>query len=190
MKRSTSWDELIENPTETKGGMRNLGSIPPEVASGGHLEITLAYPQTDSFCNASSDKQKKLYSKLFNDMMNAIPFEYRVTAKYVFEFFKSGHIHLHGYIKLHPDRKFFIVGLLADVAKKWHSLLPVKKYQRYHLYNGKNLYSDYDRYKAPSICLQWRSEDAQRDQRPALESWIEYMNKAQLEAPSSPHLQN
>jgi len=178
MKQNISWDDLTDTPKSEGGGL--LGSIPPEVTRGGHVEFTLAYPQIDAFCNATSDKQKKLYTKLFNDTLSAIAPEYKAYALHVFEFFKTGHIHMHGVLKLTNDKPFFLIGLIADLAKKWHSLMPVKKYQRYHVYNGKHLYSDLNRYKAPSICIQYYYDGQTIAGESALVRWIQYMNKCQM----------
>jgi len=170
------WDEFIAKDSDSdsnkdvKPGVDCLGrtrqnfeSIPKKIPVHSYLEITLNHPQTKSFLKMNSTKQKSLYHNIWNCMKNE--FSLDPMNNFVYEYTKTGQVHLHGYIKL-PMGNFFIAGAISDIVKRYLNLLPKK----YSLFDSKNYYPEYERYRCPSICVQYTNDIAQ---------WIEYMGKAQ-----------
>lgn len=128
-----------------------------------YLEITLNHPQTKRFLAMNSTKQKALYCSIWNCIKNE--FQLDGTSAYIYEYTKLGQVHLHGYIKL-PPGNFFIAGAISDIVKRYLNLLPKK----YSLYNSNNYYPEYDRYRCPSICVQYTND---------ISAWKDYMAKDQ-----------
>lgn len=156
-----------------KGGAPSLVEPRPHdstleaVPKYGCLEITLNYPRTSAFVAKPSLKQKELYIRIWNIIKCAcgIPLYSNIT----FEYCKSGHIHLHGYI-IPSISTYYIIGYISDIVKAYLSLLP-KKYQRYV---DTHMYSEFNRYRGPSICVQYNN-DVER-----FKTWEAYMRKTVL----------
>lgn len=155
------------------GGSLSLGREPPTSSDtyDGILQVTINYPRTASFLKMSSQKQKLLYIKIFNILYNAIGMN---TGDYdiVFEACKSGQIHLHGWFTIQHDYRVISV-LLSDIVKQFLQCLPKK----YSTFKESNIYSQYNRYRSPALCLQYidlsNDEDIQKQQ-----NFIEYMKKS------------
>jgi len=150
--------------------------LPLFAAKKGYVEITISHPYTDSFTILSSDKQKKLYDKIWTETMAAIGIEHKETHRHVYEFNKAGMIHCHGYVTM-SAKPFFVNGLLADLAKAVHKQMPVKKYQNYHTYKPRALDSDKARYYTPQVVLQYRYDGEMRDGKNAFTYWCNYLDK-------------
>lgn len=184
-----SWNDLIED----QGRNVPHGSISPEspfvfLSDGGVLLITLEYPHVDKWVNLSSENQKKVLTKLFNDVIHVTD-PYNIDSfKCIFEFHKTtGHVHLHGYVKFNSTFRFVPIGAVCDVAKRYHNAMPKAKYKRYHMYDSKCLHPEYCRYKNPGICIQYISKDDET----GFNRWIDYMAKQQSPingTPASPDL--
>lgn len=140
------------------------------VMNGGFIQVTLNHPRTKTFLNMSSHQQKELYAKIFRVLKNTITID--PHSDYTFEYCKSGQVHLHGFIQIPDEKRVFVLGAISDVAKKYLSLLPGS----HSNFNERNMYGKFLRYRSPSICLQYAMEN---------NSWLEYMNKAQIN-----HLKN
>lgn len=157
-----------------------LGSdLPPERTHAGSLEGTITHPLTDGWSNAVSSKQKSWYVDAFRSILVDIPPEHISSKTIVMEHHKNGHLHAHFSVVLNDSANFFIAGLLSDIAKRYHSLLPKQKFKRWHIYNETFLYMNMNRYCSAPITLQYRYVDELRDGRAALTVWHEYMLKAQ-----------
>lgn len=132
-----------------------------------HVEITLKHPYDKKWSALHSTQQQKFYKNSWHNIKNTagIPLE----TGYVFEFHKSGHVHLHGYIQYEFNKKFSPIGLIADLAKLYYLQL-FKKYN----YNENHMYDKYMRYCSPQITIQYINDD-ERPER--LEEWKKYLLK-------------
>lgn len=132
-----------------------------------HVEITLNHPRTKNFVNLTSDKQKVLYNKLFQRMIEKLPIplvQTKITK--TFEFCKSGHIHLHACVEYSlPTGKYYPMGLIADLVKPYLSCLK-------QCYQDRNCFPEYQRYRSPSIACQYFNNDLTRR-----EVWLAYIHK-------------
>lgn len=188
IKIDHTWDDIIEGGSHSlvenrpnarmdtrmdtrmdKCKSKERNDLPYISVFGGYLLITMNYPRTKSFVNKTSTEQKKLYSKLFQTL-EGINFLTN-NSKYIYEYCQSGHIHLHGYVEMNVETKGSPIGAVADVVKRYLSMLP-KKYQTY---NDKSMFSEYIRYRCPSICVQYIFKDDVE----GLKQWETYMNKFQ-----------
>jgi len=130
------------------------------------LEITLNHPRTPKFCNMTSDEQRKHYDKLFDKIKTYLPeplCEQHISR--VFEYCKTGHVHLHACIDYKLKDIHFPMGLVADVCKRFLTTIKQVFQERY-------CYPEYNRYRSPSIVCQYFQDDIKRR-----EVWIEYMYK-------------
>lgn len=144
-----------------------LARDPPSVSyfrHTGYLCITYNFPPVKCFINANSDKQRATYSKVWNECKTV--FEISPENKFIFEFTKCGKIHLHGWIKIRSDKQYHIIGAIGDYVKRYLSFMPKK----YRDFREAYMYYDFQRYKSPCICVQYKDN---------IEQWEEYMNKDQ-----------
>lgn len=155
-----------------------LGVHPPNLVTPRHtyfIEITFNYPRTPLFLKMTSEYQKKLYSKLWHKVVDRFKISTEhFYSDYVYECCKSGQLHCHGFVRFDIGNMHFPLVILSDMAKTYLNLLP-KKYDKFH---EANMYSQYIRYRCPSICLQLRSShDDNFHERVNL--WFEYIQKCQ-----------
>lgn len=162
------------------GESHSLGSDSPlpEVSNKGHVEITMTHPLTDSWSNMNTDKQKAWYKNAFRQLTTYLT-DYLESAEIHFEYHSNGHVHAHALIIMN-EKKFFIVGLLADLAKMYHSSLPKQKFKRWHIYNEKFMYKDMNRYCAAPITIQYRYSEEKRDGILAIDVWKKYIHKTDI----------
>lgn len=150
------------------GEAPSLGRASPQLQySDVHLEITLNHPRTSKFVNMTSDEQRKLYDKMFSKMMQHLPeplCETHITK--VYEYCKSGHVHLHACVEYKLSKAHFPMGLIADTVKRW--LNQIKQ-----VYQEKNCFTEFNRYRSPSITCQYFQNNKERKA-----VWLEYMHKA------------
>lgn len=172
---------LLGSSTPTRGSTELL---PPTISwsQNGHVELTLCYPQTDSWLNMTQEDQRKVYRKCLEKILillrKVCPL---AKAEYVFELFKSGQTHMHAVIDLVESTKFLPLGMITDIAKVYHAMLPVKKFHRYHIFDPKSVYADIDRYRHPSIVIQYQYPDAKDKSGESRRSvWGAYLRKAQV----------
>lgn len=154
-----------------------LGVHPPNLVLNHRyfIEITFNYPRTALFLKMTSEYQKKLYSRLYHKVID----RYQISTQnfdshYVFESCKSGQIHCHCRVMFDIGNMHFPLVLLSDIAKAYLNLLP-KKYSKF---NEANMYSQYNRFRCPSICLQLRSSH-EDDFKERVDLWLAYMQKSQ-----------
>lgn len=160
MSRFSLLGRKTQNSTDT--------SLVPTTGSDGILEVTLNYPRVPGFIKLNSTEQKNLYNVIFKRLVHGIWPGDCTGDRYrrEFEFCKSGHVHLHGWI-LCPKEKFYIIGIVADTAKRYLNMLP-KRYDKYIDYN---MCSEFNRYRSPMICIQY-SFTTER-----IAVWNKYMSK-------------
>lgn len=164
---SDPYDEfIIGRRTSTLGEVRPVSGL-----TDCYLEVTFNHPRTVAFKNANSHKQKALYNAIWHVFSHAIGMDKIVRARHVFEFCKSGHVHLHGVLQLKVPVKHSPQGLVADFVKCFLNEMP-RKYARY---NDNCMYSQYVRYKSPAILVQYRSSH----ETERVSEWEVYMNKSQ-----------
>lgn len=130
-----------------------LGEIRPARAESssnpcGYLEITLNHPRTPTFKNALSVKQKQILKCAFEAIVNFLG---ATQYDYVYEACMSGVIHLHGWIEINHDPCIPSV-LIQDAVKTYLNRLP----KGYREWFEKNYKSEWQRYRCPSICVQYR----------------------------------
>lgn len=133
------------------------------------IEITLNYPRTQTFLNKNSTQQQALYCKLWNRVKNARCVTALQEAGHVYEYCKSGQVHMHGYMRLKYDRPHFVFGVISDIVKSYLNCLP----KRYQNYSERHLHYEYKRYRCPSICVQYRDID----DKERIDLWHKYMRK-------------
>lgn len=145
-------------------------------ADGGFFEITLNLPRSSYFVGLVSDHQKQLYSSIWENMKNIITPD--SNTDYTYEFCKSGHVHLHGYIAV--EKPLIPVGAIADIVKRFIKVynkivLPRKACDRLK-YNQKSMFYVDSVYKSPAILVRYTAaKDTERQQY-----WIEYIYKTKL----------
>jgi len=135
-----------------------------------HLEVTLKHPYDKVWTAKTSVLQKAWYRKAWHDLVNTAGTDKVKESGFVFEFHESGHVHLHGYIKLQITGKFSPIGLIADYAKVYYMQLSKK-----HNYNEHYMFPQYLRYAAPATCVQYYNDIETPDR---IKYWVgEYMLK-------------
>lgn len=153
--------ELVQDPVDQS-------VLEPSIAV---LEITLNFPRTTSFKNACTEKQKKLYDRIWRIMIHSKGQDrLDLRTRRTFELCNSGHVHLHGILYLRVPQNFYINGLIADLARTYLSLLP-KKFSQYH---DHFMFNQFNRYRCPSIVIQY--DDFNSDQKRIME-WETYIDK-------------
>lgn len=201
-----SWDEIVDKTVEatewsSSGRTASLGSstptrgkpgeLPANVfwSQNGHLEITMCYPQIDQWINMTQECQQKHYRKLLERLLVIIRKVCPLAkAEYVFELFKSGQTHMHAVVDLIESTKFIPVGMISDLAKTYHTMMPIKKFHRYHLFDSKSLFAEMERYRHPSIVIQYQYPDAKDKSGESRRIvWGKYLRKAQIN-PDNEHL--
>lgn len=169
-----------ENSRDPSLGGARLNPVVKKVSQhivnqGAYLEITMNLPRTPTFLKADSDKQKALYTTIFNKTFNCIPMVKLAKHKeFIFEYCKSGQIHLHGYITLNDDVKYNAHGLISDLTKRYLECQP-KKYSKFSenkMYTFDN--GDTVCYKTDSLKLSWKNNQDSR-----FDEWLNYIQKAQ-----------
>lgn len=135
----------------------------------GKLEITMNYPRTIAFSKKTSVEQKKIYSILWHKLKCLFGHN---DNDFVYEYCKSGHVHLHGWIDI--KGKYFIAGLVADYVKSYLRFMPTK----FSRYKDFNYYPEYTCYKSPSILVRYRDMEVIED-RVRHEEYLKYMLKQQ-----------
>lgn len=147
-RRSTSLGSTTPNPTAKSSCV---------------FEITINHPRNKGFINLLSKSQKRHLNSIFQIVIkhfgNAVK-----DYDHVYELCQDGVIHLHGWIELELENIIPMI-LVNDIAKIYLRCFP-KKYQNY---SPKNYYDKYNRYRCPSIVVQYQSE--------MREAWLEYMRK-------------
>lgn len=151
------------------GSPSSLFAIPEK---GGFIEITISYPRTSHFVSLTSVKQKAMYSKIFRYIKESIIFTEIKDSDFVFEYSKSGHIHMHSYILLTADSVHCPIGIVADIVKVFLKYMP-KKYDKY---NDRHMFYKYIRYCSPPITVQYIFQDDIEGQS----RWYAYMAKQQI----------
>lgn len=154
---------------------------------GGFFEITLNHPRTDKFALLTQADQKKVYSMAWSKLLSLLRLAHPadlVEADYYYEFCKSGHVHLHGWMLLGNTCQIVPIGYVADLVKTWLNVLPSIKYHNYKHYSDKSMSKVYCRYESPSICCTYRYLDETED----IERWKSYCLKSQAidEAQTAP----
>lgn len=163
-------NSLVES-SETPPLGRSFAPITEE-SIGGMFEITLNYPRTTAFVNAIATKQKRMYSDWWRKGIAILGIENIKHSGMMFEYCKTGHIHLHGYVFL-DEVKIYPVGGIADLSKTFLSFL-TKKYRKYC---DHNLYPEYGRYRSPAVVVQYRYKSETARAR----EWLDYITKNQLD---------
>lgn len=134
-----------------------------------HIEITLKHPYTKKWEAMPSTLQKKFYREAWNEIKNTGGINNITDSGYVYEYHKSGHVHLHGYVSFSYTQKFSALGLIADYAKMYYILLP-----KICKYNSNFMFDQYQRYASPAVCIQYIN-NIEKPNR--LKEWKEYMLK-------------
>lgn len=132
------------------------------------FSLTLNIPRTLLFMRMNQQQQKDHYYKKYIKMINEnTHVGISIVHKHVYEHCKDGQIHLHAIIRYTTAMKIFIAGVISDFCKTYLNTLG-KKY----VYNGKYYYPEYQRYRAPSICMAYEQGDR-------IPIWETYINKQQ-----------
>ncbi len=145
----------------------SLGSTLPKSCC--YIELTLNLPRTSAFANATSMKQRLFYLKIYNLIKCTFGPLACTESEHYFEYCKTGHVHLHSLIKFELPGKHVPIGVVADIVKVYLSQL-TKKYSNYA---DSCMYSDYIRYKSPSIVCQY----TEVDNIERIEIWRNYIKK-------------
>lgn len=171
------WSDILgsDSDSDLDCGEGHLGSPPrlapsappSEFQSDFSMLVTLNYPRTVGFLRASSQVQKELYKKLLHDIKNfngMIPY----NVEYVFEYCKSGQVHLHALLQYKTTQVYCIGGLISDFVKNYLKNLPKK----YSLFKEGCMFYEYQRYRAPQIAVQYKLTEDEY-----IEKWRTYMHK-------------
>lgn len=149
--------------------------ITPSAPPHRYIEITLNYPRTATFLKYGSFEQKRMYTRLWNVIINNFTTLMRVnSSRAVFEYCRSGQVHLHGYLVIEPNTKYYVAGLVSDMVKCYLNELP-KKYNKFvekciYYFDDDNTVC----YKCPSIKICHRTSQLDR-----FTEWEEYLSKQQ-----------
>jgi len=148
------------------------------VTRGGFFEVTINLPRTVEFCSSVSNQQKMVYSRLWDGIKSTISVS--SETDYVFEFCKTGHVHLHGIIKVPPSFKLIPIGGISDIVKRF-CISYSNVYKNLRLrdvikYNEKCIYYMDNIYKSPAICVRYRSDK----EKERMTEWESYMHKCYL----------
>lgn len=121
-------------------------------AKGGHLEFTINLPRIVEFTEVTSTIQKRQYFHLLDHMLKHLPI--KLERYSVIEYCKSGHTHLHGYVKL-DDFDYVPVGLICDCVKQFcaaYNCMYVNLKKRQMLrFREASLWLEDEHYKAPHL---------------------------------------
>jgi len=165
------WSDVFENSDSDQSS--NCGvpiSVEPRKTLECHLEVTLTYPATTEWLNMPSILQKKKLYKIWDNMqiLSLSP----KFKHHIFEFHKSGHVHLHGVIAFEMENKFSQHGLVCD-----HVKLALMQYpKKYKNFSDNYFKSDFVRYRSPQICVQYINH---QEKPKRYDEWLLYMQKCQ-----------
>lgn len=167
---SDSSSDSSSDASSNEEAVQSLVGPPPKFR--GYLLVTFNHPRTVSFSNATSEQQKIMYCKKLDKMPRYL-YGVNATLQLIcvdccFEYCDSGAVHYHALMEVTCNRIFSIAGLVCDYAKHWLALLP-KKWSSFHEYS---YWVDYQRYKVPSCCIQYKSYDDNY-----IPIWKEYLHK-------------
>lgn len=171
---SDSEESSPSTPKLKLGVGHSLGSPTPKSRGTPkcYLGFTLNYPRTVKFLNANSMQQKQLYLKWYKSFVNT--FNIEPESELCFEFCKTGQIHAHGYIAIYID-KYYISGLVSDFTKSVLSHLPPK----HNKFKENCLHTEYNRYRCPSIVIQYYTNDEKLEGPSGITHWKQYIKKTQ-----------
>lgn len=161
-------DHIIDNghTDALATGMPENGSSQCSV-----LEVTLKYPRTAQFIKLDQRGQCMFYKRIWE----AVKLKYNdiiCEDEINYEHFKSGQIHIHGYITIKPTVKFFVSGLISDFAKAFMKFIPVQiKYQSIRLWDDKYYNDVFKRYQTAYINIQFT------DNKERFLEWCNYIRK-------------
>lgn len=168
----------VDNKEDIKDYVNVEIRPPPKIES--RLEITITHPHTTQWCNMPSLLQKKKLSDIWMGMRNIGGMNNIVKAEYVYEFHKSGHVHLHGYIDFEFNLKCISpVGLVSDYVKMVLLQMPKKSCN----YVDKNMYinQDDDKMNIVYLCPQVMVRYINRNEWPErVIEWEGYIHKHQV----------
>lgn len=152
------WDDMIVGPKQPKRMVA--------------FELTLNFPHTQAWLNATVMKQRGLYERLLKYIQETWGPYNCLWCERAFEFTKKGQVHLHALLYYTVEPYYTDVGLINDIVRTFLRELP-RKYSRF---KEEYVYPDLKRYKSPSICLQYRDpyEDTGK-----LAEWLKYIYKDQ-----------
>lgn len=145
-------DQVLKDCYESMGkGHSSIlaRTMPEKLSFKCHVEITLKHPYNKTWLQRLSAQQKKFYMKAFESLKNVALQNYKDSG-YVFEYHKSGNVHLHGFIVFEFTQMINPYGLISDIAKSYYAYLPKSSY-----YNPKFLADKYQRYASPAVCVQF-----------------------------------
>lgn len=117
-----------------------------------------------------------LYSALWNDIKDIVdPY---AEESHTYEFCKSGHVHLHGMIRLRSNFQLIPIGGISDIVKKFCRSYTVHVCAKDRnsppiRYCERSIFYLDNVYKAPAICVRYRGVN--EDER--MKEWLEYMYK-------------
>lgn len=168
------YSDIMESDSESEkiekySKVRHLEGLCENIGVFYSFAVTINHPRSVIFLNVQSDRQKLMYAKIWQQLAYSCNI---VTKDFIFEYCKSGQIHLHGLVVYKFVSAGHIIGLISDIVK---SLLPA-------LGSGKNkresfqeasMYSQWNRYRSPAICVQYLDTDK------SILDWKIYMSKYQ-----------
>lgn len=174
-------DQYYDN--DPNSAVRLLGSGPPDDMTSLPeildpkrdycvLEVTLNYPRTQSFKNMRNERAKLLYKMLFRDIIHTYGpngFDPERT-RYTYEVCQSGYLHLHGIIYFKIPQRYSVTGLICDCVKTYLADLP----RKYGKFSEHFLFPQFNRYRSPSITIQW---DHLIDDFKRVQQWETYIDK-------------
>lgn len=173
------WKDILDNSSDSSSDASDGFSSPTQnsvlplhCTVTGYLLVTLNHPRTPAFNAATTEIQKQMYRKILNKMptvligpKNAL---YLENVDSVFEYCKSGAVHYHSLIRVKSDMPFSIAGIVNDYVKHWLTHLP-KQHRQYKEAYFKH---EFQRYRSPSICVQYKTNDD-----PYIDEWVTYLHK-------------
>ncbi|UOF76860.1 putative replicase [Circoviridae sp.] len=160
---------ILENACEPQSLGRGSPDF-PKVSF--HLEVTLNHPRTATFLKMTSDKQKALYKKMYDIIINRYGPGMCYKSTGAFEYCRSGQVHMHmSLFYCLPHKMVNIWGTIADMARLIHSMLPKK----YSIFNEKCMDEKYFKYRVPSMCIQFNSLTEEK----RIAEWETYIRKDQ-----------
>lgn len=148
----------------------SLGGVSPDKMV--YLEITLNYPNTKTFRESLTHRQKERYSIIWSTYTSCVKKLHGMELMYdtyVYEACKSGKIHIHGILILHCKEKHFISGLISDITK-----LILISFPKSVKFNDKCMDKKYNKYMSPAIVVKYETEPDR------LSEWLSYMCKEEF----------
>jgi len=162
---NSSNDEIVQKFAYALGG--NTANFLPLIQKDhDYVAITINPPRTKWWTHRTSVEQANTLKLLLSRISNNLDLKCKKGFNYAMEYCKDGQVHMHGYISIPKGNVMSFAGLVNDVARVAHRIMPAKSFTI--PYNEKYYNTELCKYQSPCICIKICDN---------VERWLAYMYK-------------